>query len=147
MKTLHYKTKINAPKEKVWDAMLEPETYKIWTEPFGEGSYYEGSWDKGSRIKFLSPGGDGMFSEIADNRKYEFVSIKHLGIFKNGVEDTDSAEAKEWTSVFENYTFTGKNGNIEVKVEMTNVPDNYQEMFDKMWPNALDKLKQICEKT
>jgi hypothetical protein len=29
--------------------MLEPDTYRKWTEAFTEGSYYEGSWDKGAK--------------------------------------------------------------------------------------------------
>ena len=31
MKTLHFATIIHATREAVWDAMLAPETYKIWT--------------------------------------------------------------------------------------------------------------------
>ncbi|NJK71643.1 MAG: hypothetical protein HC932_05395 [Thermales bacterium] len=33
-----------------------------------------------------------MTSEIAENKQYEFVSIRHLGYVLNGVEDTTSPE-------------------------------------------------------
>ena len=55
MTTLHYLIFINAPKEKVWDTMLKDETYREWTKPFCEGSYYRGDWSEGSKIIFLGP--------------------------------------------------------------------------------------------
>ena len=63
--------------------MLADNTYSEWTKPFHEGSYYEGSWEEGSEIKFLGPdengGIGGMFSRIKKNDKYKFLSIEHIG--------------------------------------------------------------------
>jgi len=53
MQKLHFTQHINAPREKVWDIMLSDTTYREWTKPFNAGSFYEGSWDEGSDIKFL----------------------------------------------------------------------------------------------
>jgi len=94
MKKLQYAITIHSRKETVWKTMLDSETYKLWTKAFCEGSYYEGSWDKGGKIRFLTPEGEGMFSTIAENRLFDFLSIKHLGIIKNGAEDTESPESK-----------------------------------------------------
>jgi uncharacterized protein YndB with AHSA1/START domain len=150
MKKIHFKIDINASKEKVWDTMLEDATYREWTAPFNEGSYYKGDWTKGSEIIFLGPDPEtgkegGMVSRIAENKKYEFISIEHLGIIKDGVEDTTSEEVKKWTPAFENYTFKEKNGTTEVIVEM-DINDEYKEMFEGMWPKALQKLKELAEK-
>ena len=60
MKTLTFEIAINAPRAVVWTNMLGAETYKVWTSPFCEGTYFVGSWDKGARIHFLAPSGDGM---------------------------------------------------------------------------------------
>src|SRR5687768_1697097 len=100
MQKLQYSIEINAPREKVWHSMLDDPTYREWTDVFSKGSYYKGSWEKGSKIMFLGPDPDsktegGLVSEIAENRPYEFVSIKHVGIVANGVEDTSSDEAKK----------------------------------------------------
>jgi uncharacterized protein YndB with AHSA1/START domain len=148
MKKLQFNVQIKASKEKVWNVMLESETYKEWTSEFSPGvsSHYEGSWDKGAKIKFLSPDGDGMISEIAENRKHEFISIRHLGFIKNGVEDTESPEIKSWLPAYENYTFVQKNGITEVKVDI-DVAIEYENMFEETWPKALTKLKKLCEKT
>jgi hypothetical protein len=145
MKKLHYKIAINAPKEKVWNTMLEPATYKVWTAEFTPGSYYEGSWEQGAKIKFLDPKKDGMTAVIAANRKYEFLSIKHLGIINNGVEDTESPQAKSMAPAFENYTFDQKDGLTEVKIDLDS-DEEFQEIFEEIWPKALSKLKQLCEK-
>lgn len=140
---------INAPKEKVWRIMLGKETYRKWTTAFHEGSDYEGSWDKGSEIRFIAPSADGksegMFSRIKENIPHQFISIEHLGMIKNGVVDTTSEEVKKWAPSFENYTFTEKNGQTELKIDMQTPPE-YEAMFEKMWANALKELKALCEK-
>lgn len=80
---------INALVPTVWRLMIGPESYMRWASAFAEGTYFEGSWEPGAKIKFLSPpSGDGMVAEIAENRKNEFISIRHLGFISNGVEDT-----------------------------------------------------------
>jgi uncharacterized protein YndB with AHSA1/START domain len=145
MKTHRYATTIHAPREAVWAAMLGPDTYRAWTAPFCEGSYYEGSWNTGDRIRFLGPSGDGgMSSVIAESRHPEFISIKHLGIIKDGVEDTTSEAATAWAPSFENYAFAETNGATEVTVELQ-MPADFEAFMDEAWPKALAKLKSICE--
>lgn len=139
MKTLDFTIEINAPKEKVWEVMLQPETYKEWTSAFTEGSYYEGSWEKGSEIKFLTPDGVGMFAEIADSKKYEYVSIKHLGMIREG------KKAESIPETYENYILKDKDGKTEVKIEMDNIP-GHEESLSKTWSKALNKIKEISER-
>jgi hypothetical protein len=149
MKKLHFETKINAPVKKVWDTMLEDKTYREWTKAFGTAGYFEGSWDKGSDIRFLGAEEDGtvsgMISKIAENRMYEFVSIKHIGMIMHGVEDTNSDEIKKMGDAYENYTFSEENSVTTVKVDI-DVMDDWTDMFNEMWPKALEKLKEMIEK-
>lgn len=149
METIQFSILINADKQKVWDTMLEDKTYREWTKAFHAGSYYEGNWKKGSEIRFLGPNEDGtlggMLSRIDENIKYQYISIEHLGVIKNGKVDTTSEEAKKWTPSFENYTFTEKGNQTELKIEMM-VDPSYKAMFEDMWPKALDALKNLSEK-
>ena len=150
MKKLEYSTAIDATPEEVWHAMLDQDTYQQWTTPFGEGGHYEGGWNKGDKILFLGPEGEtgsegeGMVSEIAESRPHEFVSIRHLGIVKDGVEDTESEEARKWAPAYENYTFTSRDGGtlLDVSVETT---EEAAEWMDNAWPKALAKLKEVAE--
>jgi uncharacterized protein YndB with AHSA1/START domain len=145
-KKMNFATVIRAPRERVWELMLAPDTYREWTAPFMEGSYYEGSWEPGSRIRFLVPGAqDGMVAEVAENRRGEFVSLKHIGEIKNGVEDLDSPAVKAWTPAYENYRFVDKgDGTTEVQIEMDTLP-GYEQFMQDAWPKALAKLKAVCE--
>ncbi len=150
MTTQHYSIHISAPKEKVWDTMLSQDTYREWTTAFTEGSRFEGSWEQGSKILFIGPDPEtgkegGMVSRIKENRLYEFISIEHLGIMKDGVEDTTSEEAKKFTPAYENYTFTEKDGGTEVSVDV-DIAEEYADMFKDMWAKGLAKLKEISER-
>jgi uncharacterized protein YndB with AHSA1/START domain len=151
MQKIHFFIQINAPREKVWDVMLGDATYREWTEAFHAGSYYKGDWSEGSKMLFLGPDESGkkeggMVSRVKENRQYEFISLEHLGIVTDGVEDTTSGEATKWTPAFENYTLTEKDGGTEVSVDMEVANDEFKEMFQGMWPKALLKLKEIAER-
>jgi hypothetical protein len=64
-----------------------------------KGSYAVTDWNVGSKALFLSPQGEGMVSRIVAHRPNEFLSIEHLGIVKNGVEDTKSEAVKAWAGL------------------------------------------------
>src|SRR6185436_4352468 len=104
MKSTQYKIRIDAPREKVWNILWDDNTYPQWTAPFAEGSRAETDWKKGSKALFLDGKGQGMVSTIVDSKPNEFMSIKHLGTVKDGVEDVDSPESQQWAGGLENYT-------------------------------------------
>lgn len=144
-KTMRFSTFIQAPPLRVWERMLAPDSYRRWTAAFMEGSTYEGSWEQGSRIRFVGPSGEGMVAEIAENRAGEFVSIRHLGERrKDGTEDLDSDAVRAWAPAFENYRFVERDGGCEVQVELEVLPA-YEEFMQEAWPKALDALKAVCE--
>ncbi len=141
---LEFSVSINAPVAQVWEIMIDPESYKAWTRPFCEGSYFIGSWDEGQQIRFLSPDGGGMTSVVAENRFLEYISIKHLGFIKGGIDDTESEEVKSWAPAYENYTFTSNGNATIVDVDMDITADFEAYMLDT-WPKALAVLKSLCE--
>lgn len=145
---MEFKITINAPKEKVWNTLWDNATYPKWTAAFATGSRAETDWKKGSKILFLDGNNSGMVSSIAENITNEFMSIKHLGTIKNGVEDLDSEEARQWAGSFENYTLRTVNGATELWVVMggAEIPQEFEGYFKDTWPKALDKLKELAEK-
>jgi uncharacterized protein YndB with AHSA1/START domain len=149
MKKLHFETVINASRDKVWYNIVNEKPYMEWTAMFMPGSSFEGSWDKGAKIRFIARNEEGkiegMTSEIAENKPYDFISIRHLGVIQNGVEDKESEEVKKWTPSYENYTFIETGDKTRFVVDM-DVEDSYAEMFSDMWPKALKKLKEISER-
>lgn len=149
MEKLQFKTIINAPVKKVWNTMLNDSTYREWTKSFHAGSYFEGSWDQGSDIQFLAKEEDGkssgMYSRIKENRRYEFISIQHLGEISKGIK-TPWPVSSEFNEGLENYSFREVDGGTELTVEMDS-PAEYKEMFEGMWPKALATLKDLSEKS
>jgi hypothetical protein len=149
MEKAHYEIFINASREKTWDTMLDDATYREWTKVFNADSHYIGDWSQGSKILFIGSGEDGeqggMVARIKENRKYEFISIEHLGMIKDGIEDTTSEEVRSWTPAFENYTFTEKDGGILLEVDME-ISADFKAMFDDLWPQSLEVLKSLVEK-
>jgi hypothetical protein len=149
MKKMHYEITINAKPEQVWDAIVEDKKYREWTAHFHEGSFFEGGWNKGDKIRFLTLNEkgqkEGMLSEIAESKKHSFISIKHLGVIVGGVEDTTSDEAKKWAPAYENYTLTPQEENTKLEVDV-DTDETFDEMFKDVWPKALEKLKNVAER-
>jgi hypothetical protein len=145
MEKQQFKITIDAPREKVWDILWGKSSYPTWTSVFSEGSGVETDWKKDSKALFLDSTGQGMVSTIAENKPNEFMSIKHLGTVKDGVEDLDSEQTRQWAGALENYTLKTVNGKTELTVEM-DITDEYKDYFQKTWPKALDKVKELAEK-
>jgi len=131
--------------------MIGTETYPEWTKPFNPTGKMEGSWEQGSEVRFIGDDpqtgeAGGMFAVIKENRPNEFISIEHKGIIQKGVVDTESEFAKKWFPAFENYTFNEKDGGTELLIDV-DTADEFVDDFQKMWPAALEKLKELSEKS
>lgn len=145
MKKLNYKIDINAARQKVWETMLNKETYKQWVDVAWPGSYYEGEWKEGNNLKFITPDGSGTLATLIKHQPYQLSYAKHIAVLNvGGVEDRESEVAKGWIGTTERYIFTESKGVTELKVEINTKPD-WAEMFNDGWPKALAKLKEICE--
>jgi hypothetical protein len=151
MQKIHKNILINSSVETVWNAVVDQQKYREWTRVFTEGSYFEGDWSEGSKMYFLMTDETGktggMVSQIAKNDLYKFISIKHLGMVENGIEDTTSEEVKKWTPSFENYTFVVKSENQTEFVLDMDTDEKYYDEMNEMWDKAVIDLKKLCEES
>lgn len=146
MKNIQYEIHIKAPRQKVWETMIDPDTYKEWTNASWPDSYYEGKWEKGEKIKFISKDGSGTLALIEECNPYDYIGAKHIAILqKGGKEDDESDIAKGWIGTLESYTFKEENGETDLTATMV-INHDWQKMFDDGFPGALKKLKEICER-
>lgn len=144
MEKLEFKITIDASREKVWDVLWGEDTYPVWTAPFSEGSKVETDWQEGSKILFLDASDRGMVSRVKENRPNEYMGIEHLGYYDKGTEVYDTPEVKSWVGSTENYTLLTVDGKTELTVDNDTSPD-HKEMFEKIWPKALDIVKELAE--
>lgn len=140
MKKINLDIIINAPREAVWDAIVDGSKYRAWTSVFQETSSFEGGWNKGDSIRFtaINEKGqtEGMVSEIAESTFPKYISIKHLGYIVDGVEDTTSEEIRKWALSFENYTIDKLDEDKTLfKLDM-DATEEFHDMFLEIWPKA-----------
>jgi hypothetical protein len=146
MEKQKFKITIDAPREKVWDILWDDASYRAWTSVFAEGSRAVTDWKKGSKVLFLDGKNNGMVSTIVENIPNEYMSIKHLGEVKDGVEDIESAKVSEWSGAKENYTLETVNGKTELTIDMDEPPAEFKDYFLETFPKALNKVKELAEK-
>ena len=152
MKKLQFKVTIKAPVSRIYDLMLgisNKSTYEQWTALFNPTSTYEGTWTKGTKILFIGVDENGemggMVSRIADNIPNRFVSIQHYGLYKADKEITEGPDVEKWANGYENYSFEENNGSTTLTVDL-DVNDDFLDYMNETYPQALDKLKELCEK-
>lgn len=148
MKTLTFHISIDVPASRVYQTMLNRETYRQWTAVFDPSSDFEGGWNKGDKIYFLGPTENGerkgMIAEIAENIPNKFVSIRHYGLLSADQEITSGKEVAEWAGALENYSFEEIEGKTELRVDLDS-NEQYLSYFNETWPRALQKLKELAE--
>lgn len=109
-----------------------------------ENGQVETEWKEGSKVLFLDGSGSGMVSTIAKSDPPEHMSLKHIGVIKEGQEITKGEEVKKWAPAFENYTLKENGTKTQLLVEM-DVAEEWKEYFMEAWPKALAKIKELVE--
>ncbi|MHB8131192.1 MAG: SRPBCC domain-containing protein [Mobilitalea sp.] len=149
MRKIQQSIDIFASREDVWAAIISDKKYRLWTAVFQDGSYFEGGWQQGEGIKFLTEDEDGnrtgMISEIAVSEHLKYISIKHLGLMLCGVEDYTSDHAGKWALKYENYRLEKLDEKVTRFSVDIDIDEEYFELFEEQWTLALAKLKAVCE--
>ena len=142
--TVKKSIEINAPKEKVWDILLQDNFTRIWYAAFSEGSHAETDWQLGSKAVFTDNSGCGIFGEIVENKTAEVISIEYQGEVVNGEEVYTSEAAEAIKGSHETYRLSENNGvtKLDISVDMG---AEYYEMMSKAWDEALAKIKELAE--
>lgn len=145
METLSYETIIDAPQQKVWDILWGPETYNEWTKFFNSsGSYMKSDWRVGGKTYFVDSNNEGMVSTIDSLDEPNQIVFKHLGMIKDGVEDTESMEIKQWSGAFEKYFLIDFDGKTKLHAEVQTEKD-WEEHMNTGFTKGLEIVKTLAE--
>jgi uncharacterized protein YndB with AHSA1/START domain len=143
-KTIKKSINISAPKEKVWDILLNDKFNRIWYAEFSEGTHAETDWKVGSKVVFKDNRQSGMIGKIIENKPDEALSIEYQGILNAGSEDYESAGAKQMKGGRETYQLSEKEGITKVSIE-SGMTEEYFDSMSLAWDKALQKIKELSE--
>ncbi len=145
MITKHFTVNINAPRDKVWNSLWNDAHYRKWTSVFHEGSYMEaGSLKEGEKVRFLGPGGGGMYSMIEKMEPNRTMVFQHLGVVKENVDQPQDEETKKWSGAREKYFLEEVEGSTKLNVEV-DIVESHEAFFSEVFPKALQLVKEISE--
>lgn len=146
MTDLHFSIDIAAPAPRVWDCMFDPIAYRDWTRAFAEGSYFEGVWEAGRRLRFLDPQGFGMEAVVDECRLHERLSLRLVGEIRDGRPVPDSPLHEH--PAHETYAFSpAPGGGTRLAVQLQSWDDGFLAFLTDTWPVALKRLKALAEST
>ena len=143
MKDLQFGIDIAAPAARVWDCMFDPLAYRDWTRAFCEGSYFEGHWEAGRRLRFLGPQGFGMEAVVEESLKHEKLSLRLVGEIKDGRPVADSPLARD--PALERYVFSATPTGTHLAIHLQSWDDGFTDFLTDSWPKALQRLKDLSE--
>jgi uncharacterized protein YndB with AHSA1/START domain len=138
---LRFAVDIDAPRNKVWRVLWDDASFRDWTSVFAEGSHAVSDWNEGSPIQCIDPASQsGMSAVIEKKRTGEFMSFRHEAEIKDGKVQPPAA----WSGAHENYTLMASDGKTTLTVDL-DAPDEYREMFEDKFPQALQRVKNLAE--
>lgn len=144
---LHFSIQINADKKIIWNALWSDQGYRDWTSLFSEGSYANTEeWIEGSTVHLLGPDEGGIYSKIEQHTPYETMHFKHIGLVVKGIEQPLDDATKLWTGCSEKYTLQEGSDQCTLNVEI-DVMNEHLAFMKATFPNALNRIKERCEKT
>jgi uncharacterized protein YndB with AHSA1/START domain len=144
LQAIHKPIEIQAPAEKVWQALLDENHIREWYKSFGEGVEAETDWQLGSKAVFKDQKGNGIIGRIVQRIPNKAITIEYDGFRVDGQPDFESEGAKAAKGSQERYTLqpTANGTMLVVDCEMD---ESYIDMMSAAWDKALEKIKQISE--
>jgi len=139
METLEYQIKINAQPEEIWTVLWSDISYQQWTSAFTKGSFYEGTLEEGTTVKFLDPKNNGMYSRVEKHSPNKEMRFLHLGEIFDGVETP-----QDWGNATESYLLQEDNDETILTVKI-NTSEEFKSFFEEKFPNALKNVKHLSE--
>lgn len=139
MKLLEYTIQINATPEKVWDVLFTQDNYKKWASAMNEGTYFEGTWEEGTIMKFLDPKNNGMYNLVEKNIPNKQLSMKHLGWILEG-----ELSPQDWEDSTLDYILE-PNENGTLLIGKVNSLDEFVDFFNSKYPKNFENIKNLAE--
>lgn len=134
---IQYKTTINAPFEKVWEALTKPEIVKLYFF----GTELVTDWKVGSTIIFQGEWEGQKYEDKGEVLEYEHNKRLAFSYLSNWSGKEDRPENYLWVC-YE----TQPIGNItELTIHQSNYDEERAEHSEKNWASVVDEMKKVVE--
>ena len=144
LKTINKTINVYAPKEKVWEVLINDEYNVQWYAVFSEGTHADTDWEVGSKAIFTDGNGNGIVGKIILNDPFEALAIEYEGVIRSEGEDYESHLEKDIKGSLEVYKLTVADGVTQLDIACDMGEEYYFQMSEE-WDKALHKIKQIAE--
>lgn len=134
---IDYKTTINAPVEKVWDALTNPEIVK----QYFFGTELITSWKVGEEIAFQGEWERQKYKDVGKVLNYEHNKKLEYSYFSNWSNKENKPENYLWICYEVNPTDNG----TEVIISQTNYDEERAQHSEGNWAALMDAMRKIIE--
>ena len=142
-KTIKKSLEISAPKENVWDVLINDKFTRAWYAVFSQGTHAETDWKVGSKATFTDDSHSGLIGKIIENKPNEILSIEYEGMVVDGLEDYDSEIARSIKGGREIYQLSGNNSSTHLSISC-DMSEDYFESMSLAWDKALLKISELA---
>lgn len=148
MKRLHFSIQIKSQPHIIYHALTDSEQFAIWSNVFDPNSHVEGSWEKGSLVRFMTYDSTGklcgLLSRVRDNIPNRKIHLDHVGVLEDGLEIFEGPKVDKIKGASEIYHVLPQREHTLLEVESDAIMD-LDSYLNQTWPLALEKLKELCE--
>lgn len=130
---------INAAKEKVWDILLNKDAVKSWVSAFGEGTYVDTTWQKGTEVLWKDKEGNvGAKGIIEKNIPASLLKVA----FYDEIETKENTPLGEY---YESYALLPLDDKTLLKIEAGPLPRKHVLLHAPLWDKAIENIKALAE--
>src|SRR5690606_14685401 len=130
---------INAEKEKVWEILLDKNAVKSWVAAFGEGTWVDTTWRKGTEVLWKDINGSvGAKGLVQENIPGSLLKA----LFYDEIETTPETPLGDY---FESYALTQEGENTRLRIEAGPLPVKYVKIHAPLWERALENIRTLAE--
>lgn len=129
---------LNAPSQRVWDALTNPEIIK----QYFFGTYASSDWKEGSSITFEGEWEGKKYKDKGTILKVEPGKLLSYNFWSSmsGIED------KPENYVIITYELSGEDNKTSLTIKQQNIPtEEMKEHSEKNWKQVLEGLKGVVE--
>lgn len=143
MKKLNYQVIINNEQQFIFENLFALKYYDMWSQAFSETTIIKGGFSLNSDIEFLDKNGYGVGGFIQKNDGKSILKI----VYTYEVADSIRKELVDHNNDYYELYKLSKNddGFIVLDVELA-ILDEYAEMMDTMWKEAVVLIKSTYDK-